>query len=265
MTGPIVLGTNVALAADSWAMATVSNVCLGAGQHILRLVYDTDGASLNYMQFIQQTNAPVASFTMMPLVGVGVAPLAIQVSATNSYDLSGTIVSYAWTFGDSGSATGMTASHFYASTGTYNVGLAVTDNNGLIGATATVMRVTDGAALDPAWCIFYFGTTNVDPLAVLNGNGLSILQDFRAGLDPTNPLSRLQVNAVAIPASSTGVVIRWDSVAGKLYSVDRSTNLLAVPSFMCLASNIMGQADTTTYNDTNSAGLGSCFYRIGVP
>ena len=141
----------------------------------------------------------------------------------------------------------------------------MTDNNGLIGATATVMRVTDGAALDPAWCIFYFGTTNVDPLAVLNGNGLSILQDFRAGLDPTNPLSRLQVNAVAIPASSTGVVIRWDSVAGKLYSVDRSTNLLAVPSFMCLASNIMGQADTTTYNDTNSAGLGSCFYRIGVP
>ncbi|MEI6165740.1 MAG: choice-of-anchor Q domain-containing protein [bacterium] len=265
VTGPIVLGTNVALAVDSWAMATVSNVYLSAGQHILRLVYDTDGASFNYMEFIQQTNAPVASFTMTPLAGVGVVPLAIQVSATNSYDLSGTIVSYAWTFGDAGTATGLTASHFYASTGTYNVGLSVTDNNGLMGTTATVMRVTDGAGLDPAWCLFYFGTTNVDPSADLNGNGLSVLQDFRAGLDPTNPLSCFRVDAMTFPASSTGMMIRWDSVAGKLYSVDRSTNLLAVPPFMCLVSNIMGQANTTTYNDTNTVGSGSCFYRIGVP
>lgn len=38
---------------------------------------------------------------------------------------------------------------------------------------------------------------------------------------------------------------------------------MVVP-FMLLAANIVGQAGTTTYADTNAAGAGPRFYRAGV-
>ena len=54
----------------------------------------------------------------------------------------------------------------------------------------------------------------------------------------------------------------WQSVAGVNYLLERSANL-AVP-FTLLATNILGQAGTTTYADTNAAGKGPFFYRVGV-
>jgi len=252
----------VATNGDSWSIATVSNVQLNAGQHILRLVYDTDGASINYISFGVQDLVPVASFTMTPAVGVGVVPLTIQVSATNSFDPDGSIASYAWSFGDGGTATGIAASHFYSTTGTYTVGLSVADNNGLIGTTSAMMRITDGTVLDPAWCLYYFGTTNINPNADPDGSGLSILQDFQAGLNPTNPLSCLRI--VSLTCSNATVAISWDSVFGKLYAVDRSTNLLAQPPFVNVSSNIVGHVNTTSYLDTNAPASGASFYRVSV-
>lgn len=48
----------------------------------------------------------------------------------SSSDNDGTIDSYSWDFGDGNSASGATPSHSYASSGTYNVTLTVTDNQG---------------------------------------------------------------------------------------------------------------------------------------
>ena len=56
-------------------------------------------------------------------------------------DSDGTIASYAWTFGDGGTATGATANHTYAAAGTYPVTLTVTDNGGLTGSSTQSLTV----------------------------------------------------------------------------------------------------------------------------
>ena len=61
-----------------------------------------------------------------------------------------------------------------------------------------------------------------------------------------------------------GRVITWESVANISYFLERSTNLIATPAFTTVQTNIVGQADTTSYTDTNAAGPGPFFYRVGV-
>ncbi len=80
--------------------------------------------------------APTASFTS------SVNGLVAGVDGSASTDTDGTITGYAWNFGDGTTGTGVTASHTYATAGTYTVTLTVTDNGGLTGTkTGTVTAV----------------------------------------------------------------------------------------------------------------------------
>lgn len=88
--------------------------------------------------------APSASFTAAPTSGT--APLPVTFDGSLSSDSDGSIVSYAWSFGDGTSATGMTASHNYTSAGTFIAALTVTDDQGLTGSMS--MSITVNAALE---------------------------------------------------------------------------------------------------------------------
>jgi PKD repeat protein len=79
---------------------------------------------------------PTASFT------AGVNGLAVAVDGSASSDPDGTISSYAWTFGDGGTASGQTAGHTYAAAGTYTITLKVTDNAGASASTTRQVTVT---------------------------------------------------------------------------------------------------------------------------
>ncbi|MBK9246385.1 MAG: PKD domain-containing protein, partial [Burkholderiales bacterium] len=57
----------------------------------------------------------------------GAAPLTVNFSAAGSSDADGTIASYAWSFGDGGTASGLTAQRVYSTPGTYTAALTVTD------------------------------------------------------------------------------------------------------------------------------------------
>ena len=46
------------------------------------------------------------------------------------------------------------------------------------------------------------------------------------------------------------------------YFLERSANLAA--PFTLLATNILGQAGTTSYADANATGAGTFFYPVGV-
>lgn len=59
-----------------------------------------------------------------------------------SSDSDGTIAAWAWTFGDGGTATAQNPSHTYAATGTYQVTLMVTDDDGATGSITHSVSVT---------------------------------------------------------------------------------------------------------------------------
>ncbi|BDZ45936.1 PKD domain-containing protein [Naasia aerilata] len=79
---------------------------------------------------------PTASFT------TAAQDLAVSTDASASTDSDGTISSYAWTFGDGGTATGKTAAHTYAAAGTYTIALTVTDDDGATAQTTRSVSVT---------------------------------------------------------------------------------------------------------------------------
>ncbi len=78
--------------------------------------------------------APEASFTVS--TDSGSYPLEVTFDASASTDSDGSISKYAWTFGDGGTGTGVSADHTYSEAGTYTAELTVTDNGGK-SATAT--------------------------------------------------------------------------------------------------------------------------------
>jgi PKD repeat protein len=75
----------------------------------------------------------------------GAAGAAVAFSAAGSADPDGTIVSYAWTFGDGGSATGPSPTHSYTAAGTYTATLTVTDNGGATATDQATVTVTSGS------------------------------------------------------------------------------------------------------------------------
>ena len=86
---------------------------------------------------------PVARATATP--STGTAPLAVAFDGSGSSDPDGSIVSYAWTFGDGGTAAGPTTNHTYQTAGAYAAGLTVTDNQGATHSTTLSISVNPGA------------------------------------------------------------------------------------------------------------------------
>lgn len=95
---------------------------------------------LNYRSTPDVTFELKATLTSQPAVGPPAAPVAafsadvdgmsVSVDAGGSHDPDGTITGYAWDFGDGSSETGRLVSHAYATPGSYQVRLTVTDDSG---------------------------------------------------------------------------------------------------------------------------------------
>jgi hypothetical protein len=79
---------------------------------------------------------------------------------------------------------------------------------------------------------------------------------------PTDALSALRL--LTPESDGTNVTVRWTSVAGVSYYLLRSAHLTVPAAYRLLTTNILGQSGTTSYTDTNAAGLSPLFYRVGV-
>jgi PKD repeat protein len=86
--------------------------------------------------------APLAAFTAIPRAGTG----TVDFDASASNDSDGTIVTWDWSFGDGGVDTGENPSHTYASSGTYTIGLTVTDEVGATDSTWSDVVVSIGGS-----------------------------------------------------------------------------------------------------------------------
>ena len=99
--------------------------------------------------------------------------------------------------------------------------------------------------------------------ADLDGTPFNVYQDWVAGLNPTNPASVLAM-LPTVTTNASGITVRWQSVSGISYNLQRSTNLLAQPPFSTIKTNISGLIGTTSYGDTTATNNVPYFYRVDV-
>jgi hypothetical protein len=98
----------------------------------------------------------------------------------------------------------------------------------------------------------------------LDGSGFNVYQDWVTGLNPTNRASVLAMLSPATTNDSAGVTVKWKSVNGILYDLQRSTDLIENPVFSIIQGNIPGQIGATSYQDSSATNKIPYFYRVGV-
>jgi len=128
---------------------------------------------------------------------------------------------------------------------------------GTLAATFTAQVANDPAGTPYSWLAGY-GLTNYDTDAVADqdADGLKTWQEYIAGTDPTNNASCLRA------AQNIRNVITWSPVAGRVYSVYWSTNL--VKGFSNLADNILYPQNSYT-NTTPDTKVNHYHTRIQLP
>ncbi|WP_455219768.1 PKD domain-containing protein [Kaarinaea lacus] len=146
---------------------TVSHTYAAGAYTVTLTVTDNDGATdqatLN-ITIVPATNPqPPVADAGGPYNGT--VDVAVQFDGTGSTDTDGSIVSYAWDFGDGNSGTGVGPVHIYTTAGTYDVTLTVTDDSGDTGNSQTTAVIV-AAAPPPQAPIAdaggpYSGTVNV--------------------------------------------------------------------------------------------------------
>ena len=96
--------------------------------------------------------------------------------------------------------------------------------------TLHILMGTDsnGNGIADAWEYLYFGRLlmpgeeNTDPF----GTGRTLLQDYLDGVNPTVPNSALRVTAFSTNASGGSSSIMFTSTTGRLYTIEKNTDLL---------------------------------------
>ena len=197
---------------------------------------DTNSSSITVT--ISDGNTPPVADAGGPYAGTVGSPVVFDASA--STDTDGSIVSYAWDFGDGNSGSGVGPSHTYTAATTYTVTLTVTDDAGDTNSSSITVTISDGNtplvrinsggpeyidSLGQVWSAdtgFSGGNTYADGTAAIAGTTNDTLyQTERWG----NPFS------YSIPLSSgTYVVvlhfaeIYWSSPGSRVFSVSLEGN-----------------------------------------
>jgi hypothetical protein len=132
-------------------------------------------------------------------------------------------------------------------------------------ATSSVSFTTDvgdsdGDGMLDEWEVSHFEDMDEDGSGDADSDGSSDLSEFVAGTDPTNALSKLQVET--IDGDEPYMVLHWSSVSNRIYSIWGSTNILT-NDWWNIDSNIPAVPPLNIWTVTPSF-TDFEFYRIGV-
>ncbi|MFN0059932.1 MAG: S8 family serine peptidase [Planctomycetota bacterium] len=137
--------------------------------------------------------APVANFVGAPTSGN--APLVVNFTSTST----GTISSYAWNFGDSGTSTLQNPSHTYTAAGTYTVTLTVTGPGGSDAETKSGYIVVSSPPVGGPLYYLSFGASTTVP-----GIGTVANEDI-VSYDPATGAWALVFDGSDVGVSSTDI------------------------------------------------------------
>ena len=121
-----------------------------------------------------------------------------------------------------------------------------------------------GSGLPIAWELIYFGTTNLNPNANPTGKGMTLMQDYLAGTNPTNANSIFKVTAESISPGGTNVTLTWASVPTRYYSIEETLSL-GIPNWFSNSVGLISpQGATSTIRLTETDAPPVRFYRFRI-
>ena len=228
--------------------ATVSHTYSQGGTYTVTLTVTDDQGATNLVKHsvtVAANQPPTASFTHTCTAG------NCTFDGSGSSDPDGTVKTYAWTFGDGTSGTGVSPTHSFIASGTYQVTLTVTDDQGATGTTSVSVPVTVPTNSPPT-ASFTEVCTNL--VCAFDGSGSSDVDgtvssyswnfgdgtSTGSGVKPSHTFAAAKTyqvtltvtdNQGATGSATTGVVV----VGTTLYAAD---------SFARTVSNGWGTADT---------------------
>ena len=149
----------------SAAVQNPSHTYTSPGAYTVTLTVTDDlGVSSSASTTITVDAVPTVTFTAS--ANPVTAGSTVAFNAGGSSDAYGTITSYSWNFGDGTTATGVTASHAYASPGTYSVSLTVTNDAGQSATQTGTITVNSPASPTPPTTSTTTTTTSPTPAPV---------------------------------------------------------------------------------------------------
>ena len=154
--------------------------------------------------------APTASFTATT------NGLGVTVDGSGSSDPDGTIASYAWEFGDGATGNGATASHTYATAGTYTVKLTVTDDDGESRSTSQEVPSMPDRRRRQTSLADAFGRTLASGWGSADTGGAWSLRGTSTHFTVADGVGRIRMNA---PGHGPGTSLNAVSAAGTDTSV----------------------------------------------
>ncbi|MET4780339.1 PKD domain-containing protein [Glaciihabitans sp. UYNi722] len=223
-----------------------------AGSYVVALtVTDDRGATstvTNSITVSAANVAPTASFTSTT------SDATATFDASASTDPDGSLATYAWNFGDGTTGSGATTSHIYASSGSYNVTLVVTDNKGATGTVDHSVAVVAANALPVAaftstannLVAAFDGSTSADPDGTISSYAWNF-GDSQVGTGAT-------VSHTYTAAGSYSVSLTVTDNMGATAVISRPVTVNAAPAAGTLAHDAFGRTATSSWGAADLGG-----------